>query len=312
MQTSPDIRAIEVTPHPVVLDTGPIEIVIDVSATRVSTMYGWLTAPDGIAYPIGFTDRHAPCGWQATHLLRPGAPEGPWRVEVRAGETSAGHDFDVATRGTRAEVRFTDFDAQPPQVPRGELARLTGRAELVKNGATGPGGGLDVVLAFREDNVCGWRELAEAVTDDLGRFTVGGPVVASGDWRAEVRTTSEAIGGRSEAVFVEATSYRPYATQIVGYQVRRLGQEIVHTGRLRGKPVSTWEWLSNQRIWVFYREPGAPSGAFHSAGRSTVTRVDQRGRFEARTLMRSGGAWRVEYFGTARAGGDRSGPRPAP
>ncbi|MEV0380372.1 hypothetical protein [Nonomuraea sp. NPDC050643] len=241
MQSPPDIRAIEVTPQPVVLDAAPAEILIEVAAIRATTVTGRLIAPDGTELTLAFTHRLAPCEWQAAHLFQPGDLEGAWRLQVSSGQATAGCGVALARRGSRAEARFADFDAQPPQVPRGDLVRLTGRVGPVKDGASGPAGGLDVVLAFREDNTCGWRELAETVTDDAGRFAAEAPVMASGDWRAEVRTTPGVIGGRSEAVFVEATSLQPYETQIVGYRVRLLGEETVHTGRLRGKSVATWE-----------------------------------------------------------------------
>ncbi|MEV1174505.1 hypothetical protein [Nonomuraea sp. NPDC049784] len=315
MQPSPGILAIQVTPQPAVLDAAPVEITVEASTENATRLRGWLVSPGGMRIPLDFAAQPPPCNWRATHTFQPGDQEGAWHVEARAGRAEAVHDFDVERRGVKAEARFADFDAQPRRIRRGDLVRLTGRVELVKGSATGPAGGLTVVIAFHEQDTCGRRELGETVTDDLGRFGTDAPVMESGDWRAEVRSTPDVIGALSGPVFVEATAEQKYDTEIVDYRVRRSGGNTVHTGRLRGKPVSAWQWLGNQRIWVFYRKPGAPSGAFNSVNKSTLTRdspVVRRGRFEVRTQVENGGAWRVEYFGTNLAAGDESAPRPAP
>ncbi|MEV0235283.1 hypothetical protein [Nonomuraea sp. NPDC050786] len=315
MQPTPDILALQVTPQPAVLDTAPVEITVEASTENATRLRGWVVSPGGIRVPLDFTAQPPPCNWRATHPLQPGDQEGGWHVEARAGRAVAVQDFDVERRGAKAEARFVDFDAQPRQAARGDLVRLTGRLELVKGSASVPAGGLAVVIAFHEQETCGWRELGEAVTDDLGRFGTEAPVMESGDWRAEVRSTPDVIGVVSATVFVEALAEQKYDTEIVDYRVRRSGGDTVHTGRLRGKPVSAWQWLGNQRIWVFYRKPGAPSGAFNSVNKSTLTRdspIIRRGRFEVRTGAENGGAWQIRYFGTNLAAGDESDPKPAP
>ncbi|MFI6734813.1 hypothetical protein ACIBI9_17945 [Nonomuraea sp. NPDC050451] len=314
MQPSPDIVAIQVTPQPVVLDTGEVALRIEVSTANATRLRGRLLSPDGTRVPLEFAAQPPPCDWLATHTLQPADREGTWQVEARSGRAAAVHEFDVDRRGAKAEARFESFDAEPRRVPRGDLVRLIGRLELVKNGASGPAAGLPVVIAFQEQETCGRRELAEAVTDDLGRFAAQAPVMESGEWRAEVRSDPEVIGAVSTAVFVEATAEQRYATQL-DYAVRRAGGGTVHSGRLRGKPGASWEGLGNQRIWVFYRKPGAPSGAFNSVNKSALTRdnpVLSRGRFEVRTGSKSGGAWRVQYFGTNLAAGVVSAAKPAP
>ncbi|MET7336838.1 hypothetical protein [Nonomuraea sp. NPDC005650] len=314
MQPAPEIVAIQVTPQPVVLDTGEVALRIEASTVNATRLRGRLLSPDGTSVPLDFTAQPPPCDWLATHTLRPADREGTWRVEARAGRAVAEYEFDVDRRGTKAEARFESFDAEPRQVPRGDLIRLLGRVELVKNGASGPAAGLPVVITFQEQETCGRRRFAEAVTDDLGRFAAQAPVAESGEWWAEVSSGREVIGALSAPVFVEATAEQKFATQL-DYAVRRAGGGTVHSGRLRGKPGQSWQGLGNQRIWVFYRKPGAPSGSFDSVNKSTLTRdspVLSRGRYEVRTGAKNGGAWRVEYFGTNLAAGAVSAAKPAP
>ncbi|MGW0807345.1 hypothetical protein [Nonomuraea sp. NPDC002799] len=310
MQTPPDIIAIQVTPQPIILDGAPVDLVVEVSTANATGLRGHLRAPDGTRVPLDFAAQPPPCDWRAGHRLPPDAQEGDWLVETRAGRTTAVHGFAVDRRGVRAEARFTAFDARPDRVPRGGDVRLTGSLEVVKDGGSGPAAGLTVVIVFQESDTCGWRDFAETRTDDAGRFETEAPVVESGEWRAEVRSSREIIGARSASVFVEATAENKFQTEVRGYRASKQGGGTVHTGKLRGRPGGSWTWLVGQTIHFYYRAPGAPSGAFHALGRSTVTRNSPKGGFRATTGAKNGGWFRADFHGTTLAARDESEPWP--
>ncbi|WP_113703740.1 hypothetical protein [Nonomuraea lactucae] len=190
----PVVLAIQVTPEPVVLDANPVEVIVEASTEDATSARGWLTAPDGSRTELDFAEQQAPCDRRAVHTFRQGDQAGDWSVTVDAGGARAAHGFMVEIRGAKPATRFASFEARPAEVTRGDPVTFTGRLERERGGTWAPAGGQSVVITFQEENTCGWRIFADAVTDDLGVFRARALAPESGHWRAEFRGTAALMG----------------------------------------------------------------------------------------------------------------------
>ncbi|MFF5209597.1 hypothetical protein [Streptosporangium sp. NPDC000396] len=314
MSAEPSVEAIEVAPYPIVLDAEPVEVVIDIATQKAPSLSGRLRAPDGSYVPLDIVDRPSPCNGQASHTFRPGDQPGLWHVEVRAGQAFAEVEFQVESRGAKVETRFADFDAQPREVDRGESVTLSGRLEVLRReGTWSPFASQTVRILFQDENSCGRRELAEAVTGDRGEFAVKVRVRSSGFWRVRFPGTARALGSQSDDLYVQAAFENQYPTDFFTYKISKSGNGIKHTGRFRGRPRGAWKWLSGKTVSVYYRKPNGPAGAFNAVGKATVTRsFPFTGRFAVLSGTSEAGHWRVEFDGDSLAGPAESQSYPPP
>lgn len=178
-----EILAIDVTPYPVILDTGaPVPVSVEVAAPGARELTGELAGPKGTDVRIPLILRRKDDDlWLGEAELPPETPTGRWTVHVHEGAAALSVRFPVESDSEkdRSELRL---EVARDHVAHGELLEFRGSLIVEPRRQFSVE---KVTLFVRAVDDVVKEQVATVRTDRDGGFLVGVPAEFSGYWMAQ-------------------------------------------------------------------------------------------------------------------------------